>query len=381
MKNIYIETQKLSVGYNGKVLLSDIELRVKKGEILVLIGPNGAGKSTILKNIIREMQPVSGNIFIKGKNIKDFTNRQYAKTISVVLTEKIKTEMMTCRDVVAMGRYPYTNYFGRLTKEDEKIVTNSLEKVSALDIADKDFSQISDGQRQRIMLARAICQKPEVIVLDEPTSFLDIRHKIELLDILQEMAVKEQVAVIVSLHEIELAEKIADYVMCVGADRTIEFGRPKDIFTDSRICSLYGLQKGMYNCLYGSTELKRPRGRSRVFVSGGAGTGICIYRELQRMGIPFTAGILYENDCDYPVASSLAENVITEKMFEPIGENTLKKACRVIDTVDLFIDMSCPIGSMNQKLKYLTEYAKSEGKKVLFCPDREELRKILFCAF
>ena len=223
MEQIYVQTEDLSVGYHGKVLLSDIALKVNKGEILVLIGPNGAGKSTIIKNLIKEMSPIGGNIYIKGRKISDYTSKEYAKTMSVVLTEKIKTEMMTCRDVVAMGRYPYTNYFGRLTKEDEQIVNESLKKVSAIDIADNDFSQISDGQRQRIMLARAICQKPEVIVLDEPTSFLDIRHKIELLDILQEMAVKDNVAVIVSLHEIELAAKIADYVMCVGADRKIEF--------------------------------------------------------------------------------------------------------------------------------------------------------------
>lgn len=217
------------------------------------------------------MQPISGGIYIKGKNVKDFTSKQYAKTMSVVLTEKIKTEMMTCRDVVAMGRYPYTNYFGKLTKEDEQIVTESLEKVSAMDIAEKDFSQISDGQRQRIMLARAVCQKPEIIVLDEPTSFLDIRHKIELLDILLEMAVKDKVTVIVSLHEIELAAKIADYVMCVGGNGTIEFGRPEQIFTDSRISTLYGLQQGTYNCLYGSTELKKARRHTAYFCCGRRG--------------------------------------------------------------------------------------------------------------
>ena len=217
------------------VLVADLHLGYNIGEkqmqqkafTIWMSGLSGAGKSTIIKNLIKEMSPIGGNIYIKGREISDYTSKEYAKTMSVVLTEKIKTEMMTCRDVVAMGRYPYTNYFGRLTNEDEQIVNESLKKVSALDIADNDFSQISDGQRQRIMLARAICQKPEVIVLDEPTSFLDIRHKIELLDILQEMAVKDNVAVIVSLHEIELAAKIADYVMCVGADRKIEFGRPE----------------------------------------------------------------------------------------------------------------------------------------------------------
>lgn len=139
MEQIYVQTEDLSVGYHGKVLLSDIALKVKPGEILVLIGPNGAGKSTILKNIIRELHPIGGNIYIKGRRTDEFTGKEYAKTMSVVLTEKIKTEMMTCRDVVAMGRYPYTNYFGKLTNEDEEIVTESLRKVSATDIENKDF--------------------------------------------------------------------------------------------------------------------------------------------------------------------------------------------------------------------------------------------------
>ena len=376
MEQIYVQTEDLSVGYHGKALLSDIALKVKKGEILVLIGPNGAGKSTIIKSIIREMNPIGGNIYVKGRKISDFTSKEYAKTMSVVLTEKIKTEMMTCRDVVAMGRYPYTNYFGRLTKEDEVIVNESLKKVSALDIAENDFSQISDGQRQRIMLARAICQKPEVIVLDEPTSFLDIRHKIELLDILQEMAVKDNVAVIVSLHEIELAAKIADYVMCVGADGKIEFGRPEKIFTDDRISSLYGLTHGTYNCMYGSTELKKPEGTPKVFVAGGAGTGVFIYRELQRLGIAFRAGILYENDCDFPVAKALASEVITEKMFEPIGKEAFEAACRKIDKSDYVIDTGCPVGQMNAMLKDVLEYAAEKKKIILKKPDIDTLKSL-----
>ena len=377
MEQIYVQTEDLSVGYNGKILLSDIAMQVKPGEILVLIGPNGAGKSTILKNIIREMHPIGGNIYIKDKKIGDYTSKEYAKTMSVVLTEKIKTEMMTCRDVVAMGRYPYTNYFGKLTKEDEKIVNESLEKVSAADIADKDFSQISDGQRQRIMLARAICQKPEIIVLDEPTSFLDIRHKIELLDILQEMTVKDNVAVIVSLHEIELAAKLADYVMCIGADRSIRFARPENIFTDEYISSLYGLTQGSYNSLYGSAELKKPEGKPHVFVLGGAGSGIYTYRELQRMGIAFTAGIIYENDCDYPIARALAMDVVSNAMFEPVSRQACERACQLIDESEYVIDTGCHIGSMNRLVGDVLEYAYRQKKKVLVKPDREQLRALM----
>ena len=351
MEQIYVQTEDLSVGYHGKVLLSDIALKVKKGEILVLIGPNGAGKSTIIKNIIREMNPIGGNIYVKGRKISDFTSKEYAKTMSVVLTEKIKTEMMTCRDVVAMGRYPYTNYFGRLTKEDEVIVNESL-------------------------IAGVMAMQPECIVLDEPTSFLDIRHKIELLDILQEMAVKDNVAVIVSLHEIELAAKIADYVMCVGADGKIEFGRPEKIFTDDRISSLYGLTHGTYNCMYGSTELKKPEGTPKVFVAGGAGTGVFIYRELQRLGIAFRAGILYENDCDFPVAKALASEVITEKMFEPIGKDTFEAACRKIDESDYVIDTGCPVGQMNAMLKDVLEYAAEKKKIILKKPDIDTLKSL-----
>ena len=190
------------------------------------------------------------------------------------------------------------------------------------------------------------------------------------------MAVKDNVAVIVSLHEIELAAKIADYVMCVGADGKIEFGRPEKIFTDDRISSLYGLTHGTYNCMYGSTELKKPEGTPKVFVAGGAGTGVFIYRELQRLGIAFRAGILYENDCDFPVAKALASEVITEKMFEPIGKDTFEAACRKIDESDYVIDTGCPVGQMNAMLKDVLEYAAEKKKIILKKPDIDTLKSL-----
>ena len=206
----YFTTEKLTVGYDGKPLISDISIGIEKGEILTLIGPNGSGKSTILKSITRHLESISGVVTIDGTDMRRMSGRDVATRLSVVLTERIHPELMTCGDIVATGRYPYTNHFGILTAKDREIVRESLRRVHALELYDRDFGEISDGQRQRILLARAICQEPEIIVLDEPTSYLDIRHKLELLNILSEMAKDRGITVVMSLHEIDLAYKISD---------------------------------------------------------------------------------------------------------------------------------------------------------------------------
>ena len=235
----YFRTEELSVGYRGKVLLGNINIGIEKGKILTLVGPNGTGKSTILKTIIRQLEKIGGTVYVGKQDMKTWNIREMAKQVSVVLTEKIHPELMTCEEVVAMGRYPYTNALGKMTPEDRKVVEKALRTVHGEELAERDFSSLSDGQKQRIMLARAICQEPEMLVLDEPTAYLDIRFKMDLLNVLRDMADREGLTVVMSLHEVELAKRVSDKVLCIGEEGIDRYGTPKEVFTLGYIAKLF----------------------------------------------------------------------------------------------------------------------------------------------
>ncbi|HIV17280.1 MAG TPA: ABC transporter ATP-binding protein [Candidatus Alectryocaccobium stercorigallinarum] len=239
----YIQIKNLSAGYGKTAVVSGMDLDIEKGKILAFIGPNGSGKSTILKSISKNIPILGGDIIIDGKSIKNYSYKELSKKMAVILTERVKTELMTCRDVVEMGRFPYTGRLGLLSESDEIKVKNALEAVNALDIAEKDFNKISDGQRQRILLARAICQEPEIIVLDEPTSFLDIKYKFEVLTILMRMAKEKGITVVMSLHETELAKKSADVIAAVSRDGSVRSESPEEMFDEKEIQKLYGIDK------------------------------------------------------------------------------------------------------------------------------------------
>ena len=247
----FFQLEHLAVGYNGKPVVKDIEVSIQKGRILSLIGPNGSGKSTILKSITKQLKTISGVVRIGGISIDKTRPRDFSRQAAVVLTERPKPELMTCGDVVAVGRYPYTGMLGILGKEDKEKIDEALRIVGALELKDCNFSEVSDGQLQRVMLARAICQEPEIIVLDEPTSYLDIRYAIEILDILRDMASKRGITVIMSLHELYYAKRASDLVMCIKDGRVLYFDTPEIVFTEDIISRLYDLPIGAYGQLFG----------------------------------------------------------------------------------------------------------------------------------
>ena len=199
---------------------------------MTLIGPNGAGKSTILRSVIRQLGLLEGTVYLDGMPMKGMGEREIAKRMSILMTERIHPELMTCEDVVGTGRYPYTGRMGLLTAEDRGKVREAMELVHAWDLASRDF--FADKRRAEAAHSSgpAICQDPSVIVLDEPTSFLDIRHKLELLTILKDLVRRKKVAVLMSLHELDLAQKLSDYIVCVkgntlsGAELRKRFSPP-----------------------------------------------------------------------------------------------------------------------------------------------------------
>lgn len=247
----FFKTENLTVGYDGKPIVNNIDVSIKKGQILSLIGPNGSGKSTILKSITKQLKVIDGVVFLSGSPINDINSRDMARRAAVVLTERPKPELMTCGDVVAVGRYPYTGMLGILSASDKEKINEALCLVNALDLKDRYFSEVSDGQLQRIMLARAICQEPEIIILDEPVSFLDIRYAVEILDILRRMASERGVTVIMSLHELNYAKRVSDRVMCVKDGYMLHLDTPEAVFTKEIISRLYDLSDGVYAELFG----------------------------------------------------------------------------------------------------------------------------------
>lgn len=362
----YFYTEGLTVGYHGVPLIKEIEISLKKGEILTLIGPNGAGKTTILKSIIQQLSPLGGVVCLDGKPVRKMTGKELSTKMSVVLTERVRPELMTCGDVVATGRYPYTGKFGILSDKDRRIVRESMELVHISELAGREFQKTSDGQKQRVMLARAICQEPDIIVLDEPTSYLDIRYKLEFLSIIQNMSRTRNLSVIMSLHELDLAERISDKVVCIKGDKVDRFGSPEEVFTPGYIPELYQMTTGSYDELTGNLELEPVKGSPEVFVISGNGSGTAVYRRLQREGVPFAAGILWENDLDYPSARALAAEVVAEKAFRRIQEGTLRRAKELVASCKRVIvtaDISAP-GDFNREVAELYEYAAALGKEI-----------------
>ena len=214
-----ITLSHLSVGYKvGHAVVSDINLTLQSGKLASLIGANGVGKSTLLKTLTGFLPKLEGSLLLDGKDISEFSQRALARQISIVLTQKPEVQNLTVEEIVGLGRSPYTGFFGKLHANDQQIVDESITAVGIEKLKNRMIQTLSDGERQKVMIAKALAQQTPVIFLDEPTSFLDFSSKVETFQLLQRMAHEMGKLVLLSTHDLELAVRFSDTLLQVNGD-------------------------------------------------------------------------------------------------------------------------------------------------------------------
>jgi iron complex transport system ATP-binding protein len=237
-----ISCENLNIGYSSKkdshVICSNISMQLETGKLYSLIGQNGIGKSTFLKTLTGILKPIQGTISILGKNILHWNEADFAKNVAIVLTEKIPTSNLTVFELIALGRQPYTNWLGNLSEIDLRIIYDAINLTELAEIQNKKITEISDGQMQRVLIARALSQNTPIIILDEPTTHLDLYHKVTLIKLLKKLANTTNKCILYSTHDVDLAIQLSDEMLLMY-DEKIELDSP---------CNF--IEKGTFDVIY-----------------------------------------------------------------------------------------------------------------------------------
>lgn len=229
-----LSTQYLSIGYPQgrkppKTIAADINVDIQPGEMICLIGPNGAGKSTLMRTLAGMQPPLHGTITLNGDDLSKLTPQHLAQRLSIVLTERIDVGILSAYALVALGRHPYTGWLGRLTPQDEAVVQWAMKAVGAADLAARNVIELSDGERQKVMIARALAQEPALMMLDEPTAFLDLPRRAEIMTMLRTLARETKRAILLSTHDLDLALRTADRIWLLPKGGALQVGAPEDL--------------------------------------------------------------------------------------------------------------------------------------------------------
>lgn len=236
-----INTKDLSIAYGNIEIVKDLNLNIPKGKITTIIGANGCGKSTVLKTIARILQPKSGAIYINGKDLQSESSKEIAKIMAVLPQSPQAPNGLTVEELVAYGRFPHQGGFGKLKKEDRDIINWALEVIGMKDYKHRPIEALSGGQRQRVWIAMALAQETEILLLDEPTTYLDLAHQLEILELLEDLNKKQGRTIVMVIHELNNAARFADYMVGVKDGKIVCDGRPEDVMTKENLKNIFNI--------------------------------------------------------------------------------------------------------------------------------------------
>jgi iron complex transport system ATP-binding protein len=266
-----IATEKLTLSYGNTIIINEMDLKIHKGEITVFIGGNGSGKSTLLRSIARLLKPQSGAVLLEGEAISRLSTKEVARKMAILPQAPLAPEGLTVLQLVKQGRFPYQNWLKQWTEDDEQKVMDALKATGIEQLQDRPVDSLSGGQRQRAWIAMTLAQDTEIILLDEPTTYLDMTHQIEILDLLFELNEKESRTILMVLHDLNLACRYAHDIVAIKDQRIYDQGKPEDVVTAELVRNVFGMDCDVtVDPLFG-TPLCIPYGKGRIIKKGKNG--------------------------------------------------------------------------------------------------------------
>lgn len=283
-----LETRRLSIGYKRskhqvRVIADDINVTLRAGQFVCLLGPNGTGKSTLIRTLAGIQAPIDGTIFIAGDALHTLSARELAKRMSLVLTQRVAVGMMPVMSFVALGRHPYTNWIGRLRREDKEAMHRAVADVGIEDLVHRPVCELSDGERQKVKIARALTQEPRVMILDEATAFLDLPRRVELMNLLQHLAHESGRAILLSTHDLDLALRTADRLWLLPPGGPLRDGIPEDLVLDDAFSTTFS-DGGIAFDKGSGAFVVAGRKRGAVALYGDGVPSMWTFRALERAG-------------------------------------------------------------------------------------------------
>lgn len=354
-----LKVEKLCFKYNDADVLKDINFTLEVGDFVGILGPNGCGKTTLLKNINRWLQPHQGNIHIDGSNILKISVKDLAKQVATVPQDTYLDIAFTAEQIVAMGRNPHLKNFESEQSKDRAIIEDSMKVMDILHLKDKPAYQLSGGERQRVLIARALAQQPRLLLLDEPTSHLDINYQWELLELLKKLCVEKSLTILIVIHDINLASMFCNKVILLKEHTIFKMGNLTEVLNEQNIREVFCMDVqvtfpkdslrpvAIFLSPTDKNVLPKPFKSLHVICGGGEGEKLLYY--LSQRGYKVSVGVLNKGDTDWKVAHLLGFTVIEEVPFSPITEEKILENISHINRSDAVILANIPFGLGNLK--------------------------------
>lgn len=377
MKNAF-ECQQLSAGYDERLVLANLTLSVAEGEMTALLGPNGAGKSTLLRVLTGLLPPRTGRVMVFGQELTRLDAARRSRLIAVV-PQELKTPMAyTVAELVTMGRTAGLRPWERLSAADRQIVERAMVYTDVSDLQDRSLDTLSGGEKQRAVVAMALAQEPRVILMDEPTTHLDMNHALEIMQIIERLNREQRVTVLMTSHDLNLAAAFCHRLILLDRGQVAADGAPADVLREDRLREIYHCDFRVQPDPQSGTVLVVPAsrltppdssGNLRVHVIAGGGSGGEVFRRLSLGGYRVTCGVLNQRDTDVTVAEALGVKLVLEKPFSPVGVEALARARQAAQDAAVVILCEVPFGPGNVVNLDIAEEALRRGAQV-FLNDR-----------